>query len=260
MGNVIIYPHGCGTPSINGGGEESGYPIENISDRNINTYWKNDDNNEVVTLDFDYGSAIQPDYFILAGHNLQDTGYGIKLEYSDDGVGGSFVSDGYLIGSGGAYHDYVAANSSIWREALTAPGSAYQYYRLTIENLNGTKPYVSVVSFGVKKTLNANYSLGGSRGLAYGNERRETTGGQIKVNNLWGSKRRFELSWDDIAETDHDYWEDDIFAEIKGSLYPFFIEDMDGELYYVRCLNDELPMTDIEYQLYSFNLTLIEEN
>lgn len=260
MASVIIYPWGCGTPSITTGGEESGYPIENISDRNWNSRWQNDDNNEEVVIDFDFGSAIQPDYLILANHNLTDTSYGIKFQYGTGGVGGSFSSAGYQLGDAGTFHDYVSGNSPIWREALTAPGSAYQYYRLTIENKNGTKPYISVISFGVKKTLNANYSLGGSRGLAYGNERRETTGGQIKVNNLWGSKRRFELSWDDIEETDHDYWEDDIFEEIQGSLYPFFIEDIDSEIYYVRCLNDELPFNDIEYQLYGFNLTLIEEN
>ena len=260
MSSVIIYPWGCGTASITTGGEESDYVIENISDRNWNSRWQNDDNNETVQIDFDFGSTIQPDYLILANHNLQDTGYGIKFEYGTGGVGGSFSAVDYLVGSAGAYHDYVAANDPIWKETFTAPGSAYQYYRLTIEDKNGTKPYISIISFGVKKTLNANYSLGGSRGLVYGNEKMETTGGQIKVNNLWGSKRKFELSWDDIAETDHDAWEDDIFSEIQGSLYPFFIEDIDSSVYYVRCLNDELLFNDIEYQLYSFNLTLIEEN
>jgi len=259
MSDVAIYPYGCGTATIVTGGEESDYKIENIQDRNINTRWQNDNDNEEVVIDFNFGSTIQPTYLALANHNLQDTSYGIKFQYGHGGVGGSFVSDGYSIGAAGTFHDYVAANTSIWLETFSAP-SASQYFRLTIEDKNGTKPYISVVSFGVAYSLGANYSLSGSRGIFYGNEKAETPGGHIFVNNIHGSKKRFELSWDDINETDHDYWEDNIFPAIQGSLYPFFISDIDDTIYYVRCLNDELPMSDIEYQLYSFNLSLIQEN
>ena len=256
---MTIYPFGCGTASIGTGGEEGNYKIENIQDRNWNTRWQNDDDNETVILYFDYGEGMTSTYLALGNHNLQDINYGIKFEYGTGGVGGSFISDGYLVGSAGAYHDYVAANSDIWLETFVSPG-AYRYYKLTIENKNGVKPYISVLSYGQSYALNANYSLNGSRGLHIGNEQMSTAGGQMFVNNLYSQKRRFELSWDDINETDHDYWEDAIFPAIQGSLYPFFIKDIDDTLYYVRCLNNDLPMSDIEYQLYSFNLSLIEEN
>lgn len=258
MSDVAIYPYSCGTAVIVTGGEEGDYKIENIQDRNWNTRWQNDDANETVVLDFDYGSTLAPTYLILANHNLQDVSYGIKFQYGHGGTGGSFLSDGYLVGSSGAYHAYVAANSSIWLETFAAP-AASQYFRLTIENKNGVKPYISIVSFGIAYTLGANYSWGGSRGNAYGNERRETPGGHIFVNNLAGAKKQFSLSFDDINETDKGYW-NTVFALIQGSFYPFFIADFDGTLYCVRMLNDSLDITDNEYQLYSLSINLIQEN
>jgi len=259
MASIVIYPQPITSGvSINAGGEESGKPIENLTDMNINTTWQNDDNNETVTIDWDFGSNIDPNYLIIANHNLTDTDYGIKFIQGSGGVGGSFVVEEYLLGDAGTYHDYTSSDTPIWLETFDEPQQVERYYRLEIENNNGVKPEIGMVVFGDYITLNANYNLGGSRGDGYKTEIRERDGGQIYANQLANERKRFVLSWDDIAETDHDYWET-IFSLIQGRLYPFFFTDIDSVKYLVRSEQDELQQTDNEYQLYSFSLNLLEE-
>jgi len=240
------------------GGEDTGYPIENLEDRNYYTKWQNDNNNEEVEIDFDAGAAIAPDYFAIINHNLTDTNYGIKLEYGTGGVGGSFSSVGYLLGGAATYEDYAVGDSPIWLEIFTAPGSSYQYYRFTIEDKNGTKPNLAVVMLGVAQEFSGSYNWGASVGEAYGNERSRTPGGHYKVNQNWGPKNRFELDFDDFNETDKTAWQA-VMDEVQGSLYPFVIKDIDDNLYYVRLIQDSMLFNLIEYQMYGNSIILEEE-
>jgi len=244
--------------TINGGGEESGYPIENLEDGNWNTTWMNALDTEEVTIDMDFGSSAQPTSLILGNHNLTDINYGIKLQNGTGGVGGSFSGDEWLIGSGVDYENYTASDEDLWVESLN-PSNSRQYYRLTIENKNGVKPEIGVFIICIKYTMGLNYSLGASLGKFYGTEKRITTGGQQKSNQLHGAKNRFQLSFDDIDETDKGYF-DSIMDEIQGSLYPFVFTDIDGTHYYVRKQEENNFHDLVEYQIYNKQWILVEEN
>jgi len=260
LGSIVFYPMSFDKSiTIQVGGEQSGYPIENLEDGNWNTTWMNGNDTEAVQIDFDFGTGIKPVWFCIGNHNLTDTGKGIKLSQGDTGVGAAYNELEFLIGNGG-YHDYVSANSGLWIETFSAPNSAERYYRLYIEDTTGTKPEIAFISMGTTVfTMNLNYSLGASLGRFYGTEKRITTGGQVKSNQLHGVKEQFQLSFDDIAETDKGFF-DAIFTQIQGSLYPFVFTDIDGTNYYVRKQEENNFHDLVEYQIYNKQWTLIEEN
>ena len=55
MSNFIIYPYTADGDqiTITSGGTLSGFPLDNLTDDNWFTSWKNDTANEVITLDID---------------------------------------------------------------------------------------------------------------------------------------------------------------------------------------------------------------
>jgi hypothetical protein len=259
MADLTLYPYGLITNqvSIYAGGEDTGYPIENLTDFNWNTFWQNDNNDEEVILDFDMGLAISVNYLILANHNLNDNDYGIKFSAGHGGIGSSYVADAYVIGSSGAFHDYSSDDGNIWIEEYTLPAT-YQYFRLTIENKSGTKPYIGIIGFGGNKLLlTANYSFGSSKGYVNNNDIFETDGGIQYLNNLWSNKLKWSLKFDDLSETDKGYL-DTFIQYTRGSFRPFFIKFIDGTEYYVRLTQDELIFDETEYQLYNTQMNLLQ--
>ena len=62
-----------------------------------------------------------------------------------------------------------------------------------------------------------------------------------------------------MAETDKDDF-DLLLAEIEGSKTPFFFSDLDGENHCVRLMQNNIFPTQNEHEVYSNNLSLIEES
>ena len=137
--NLLVFPHGvsAGMVSITVGGEQSGYPIENMEDRDYNTQWMNDTAAETVTLDIDYGENITPDYLILGNHNYTNPARGIKF-CLDANNNGAYSSLTYLVGSAAAYHDYTGLDLGIWLETFTN-STACRYFRLILEGTSAVK-------------------------------------------------------------------------------------------------------------------------
>jgi len=258
LGSIVFYPQDFSnmTITITTGGEQTGYPKENLEDGNWNTTWMNALDTEEVTIDIDLGADYVCTYFALGNHNLTNTGRGIKVAY-DDNNNGAYAALGYVVGSAGIFHDYTSADEDIWIETFAA--SSFRYWRLIIEDLAGTKPEIGVISLLVKYTMGLNYSLGASLGEFYGTEKRVTTGGQVKSNQNHGVKNRFQLPFDDIDETDKGYF-DNIMDQIQGSLYPLFFTDIDGTHYYVRKQEENNFHDLVEHELYNKQWILIEEN
>lgn len=258
MSDFIIYPTtlNTGETTITTGGSLSGFPKDNLEDKNWGTVWKNDTAAETVTLDFDLSSDHDVDYLTLGLHNIATSGTGIKFAW-DTNNNGAYSALTYLVGSSGAYHPFEADNAVIWVETFTQVTK--RYFRLIVEAVASFTPEFHLIGMGEMVQPKPNYSNDADFRYNYGSEKFNTDGGQIKANKNHGQKREWNIQFDNFPEVDKTAY-DTLIAESEGGKNPFFISDLDGENHYVRLMQNNLSPIQNEHELYSNNLTLLEES
>lgn len=258
MSDFIIYPKtlNTGEVTVTTGGSLSGFPKDNLEDKNWGTVWKNDTAAEIVTLDFDLGSDNDVDYLTLGLHNITTSNIGIKFAW-DTNNNGAYSGLTYLVGSAGAFHAFEDANAVIWIENFTQVTK--RYFRFIVENVASFTPEFHIIGMGEKISPMPNYNNDADLGYNYGSEKFQTDGGQIKANKNHKQKREWQIQFENFDETDKIAY-DTLLAEIDGGKNPFFISDLDGENHYVRLMQNNLSPIQNEHELYSNNLTLLEES
>ena len=254
---MFLYPYTINQDflTLTVGGEETGQPLKNLYDADWNTFFQNDTADEDVTIDIDFTENRDTDYLTLGKHNYTDTSTGIKLSW-DSNQDGNYSALTYLIGSGGAFHDYTTADGEIWIETFSSVTK--RYYRLELESRAALKRFIGVMSLGAVKDVN-NYNLGNQRGDIYHNADTVSPGGIVRVISNWGGKQEINISYDDIPQADLDAWLK-VADNANGDVYPFFIKDYEDTEYYVRFTESGVNFRKIEHELYAMSTKLIQEN
>jgi len=240
--------------------EATGYPTENLQDRNKNTIWKCGLANTSGYIQIDLGSSRACDFLILGNHNYTNTAVGIKLSRCVDS-NGDFTPEGFSIGNGG-YHDYVSGNLTNWIETFSSVES--RYWRIYLEAMGiATYQQIGTIFLGTYWDHNHNPEIGIGGSSGYIIENRETSAGRRSANILNTTVRR-QWNYDykyiiASEETKFNTWRDTIFIGKGLSGYPFYFSDDQGTtLYFVRNLG-ELKLKEHAYQVYETSITLEEE-
>jgi len=204
MANLIFYTESIedATITIATIGEDADQPKENLQDTNENTKWKAGTANVSGHFQFDLGSGNSRavDFIILGAHNYTSTSVGIKFSF-DDNDSSTFIDETFLVGSGGAYHDFTSADLDRWLETFSS--QTKRHWRLYLEAQgSATFQEIGTVYLGTtfQPSLNRNW---GMREGKLSNVVQRSTLGQQQFTNLNGAIRKtFSLiHFRDIQET-----------------------------------------------------------
>jgi len=258
MANVKFYYQSVegATITINTMTSNTGYPLNNLNDRNKDLYWKEATGNTSGYIQIDLTAARAVDYIILGNHNYTDTGKGIKLQYASDAA---FTADvDYAIGSAGAYHDYTAGDVTNWLEIITEVSR--RYWRLYLEAMGAaTYQQIGTIFMGEVLTHPVNWNFEtGKRGYEYGVQERVTVGGTKRTQKDHDLRRTWEYEFDWISETHYGYITS-FLDEVYGNYYPFFFADEDGTLFYGRLATPGLKFDHHTYQAYGVPMRIEQE-
>lgn len=249
------------TLTLNTLDEATGYPKENLQDRNKNTVWKCDTANISGYIQIDLVTARACDFLILGSHNYTDTNYGIKLAY-DSADDPGFAGITYSIGSAIAYHDYQAADETNWIQIIQSRSK--RYWRLYLEAMGAaTNQQIGTIFLGTAFDLAKNPELISDISSGYDVSINQAAGGtrygQIANTTV---RRHWEYDWSYITEsekTKYETWRDLIFMGDKFSLHPFYFTDDNGTtLKYARTIG-RLKFGEMAYQAYKTRIILEEE-
>ena len=233
--------------------ETTGYPVENIQDRNKNTILKDAPAVASVNIEIDFGNAKACDFCIIGNLTFSGTGGGypeLDIDYSDGGWNN--VASAV---PGGTNYDVLLTWSSqtkqIWRIVFTHSGG-------TVDNLE-----IGTVFLGTKFDLSKNPELIPNFESGYNIGSRETPGGLRRVNIFNTTVRRsWNYKWKYVTETEkgnYETWRDMIYMSNGLSRYPFYFTDDGGTtLYFVRTFG-KLKFSEQAYQAYELGLRIEEE-
>ena len=233
--------------------ETTGYPVENIQDRNKNTILKDAPAVASVNIEIDFGNAKACDFCIIGNLTFSGTGGGypeLDIDYSDGGWNN--VASAV---PGGTNYDVLLTWSSqtkqIWRIVFTHSGG-------TVDNLE-----IGTVFLGTAFDLAKNPELISDISSGYDVSINQAAGGtrygQIANTTV---RRHWEYDWSYITEsekTKYETWRDLIFMGDKFSLHPFYFTDDNGTtLKYARTIG-RLKFGEMAYQAYKTRIILEEE-
>lgn len=258
MADVTFYYHSMESSTLSTAiATEANYPLVNLNDRCKDIYWK-ENGDGAGHIQIDLGStALTIDKVILGSHNLTSTSHGIKLSYCTDGDG-NFTPEFFVVGSAGAYHDYVTGDVTNWLEPFVAQEAAKQYWRLYMEAMGSAKQ-IGTIFLVDSFAHGVNWSFtGGKLGFEYGIEERRTVSGAKRTQKNHGRRRTWSYRFEWIDET-HRTALETFLGVVEGNRYPFFFADEDENLYFVRLKNPDMILDHMVYQQYDFNIELEEE-
>lgn len=246
--------------------EDTGFDIENITDRNINTFFK--DSNVAVTsvnfiIDFGAGVTRNADYIILGNYIATSTDdiVWLKVESADDAAFSvnnvTHVTD----------EPITASSLTTFIKTWTA-GTARRYWRVTIQDDAGSN--LDDVQIGVV-FLGLDFEHGHDPDILPMNEGRdyEVTSAQAdggsRFTNIFNTtvRRNWNHEYHAIGttfKTNFESWADEVYVSSNGiSRYPFYFTNDGGTtLYYVRSVG-QLQFGKDAYQAWNTNIRLEEE-
>lgn len=242
--------------------EDTDYSIENIQDRNINTFFK-DTAIGVATVDIviEFDSPRLCDYVIF-GNYLATSITGETLVYIQCNTSNSWGAPAYTFGASS-----IDSSSLTTRKITFNTGSSsYKWWRLHIEggsSGNIADLQIGTIFLGDKWEHNHNPEIGIGENSNYLATARETDGGyrfsQILNTTI---RRQWNYKYKYITETEKikfETWRDAIFVTKGLSHYPFYFSNDGGTtLYYVRNIG-KLNLKEHAYQVYETSITLDEE-
>ena len=252
MADLKFYYHGLEAADIDSiTSEATGYPKENLQDRNFNRIWKSSSapTNQVIHIDLNE-ATLSKEYIILGGNNLYSITGAISVGHTDQSDYSSIV----------ASVAYTAATASdeptMLRNFLAA--STDRYWEINLMSLDsdveignifiGTDlihPVPNIWPFPYGDRFDGISLLTGSGGTRH----------SVKS---YGERKVWNLDWEAIDETHKGYF-DTWKAIVEGPHYPFYFSDKDGNLYFVRAVQSEILTVETAYQMYSVRLRLEEE-
>jgi hypothetical protein len=248
MGNPIYYYESIEDATITVTGEASGFPKENMQDRNENTKWKAADNN-AQNVNIDYGSNLTADSIVVGGNNFASIGAWMKAYYSDNGS------------------DYTQANGTITipatRQLITFSSETHRYWRITaaFESPPGSGPaQIGTIFIGTKLSHTINREWGLRQAWLSNVSARETIGNRVFTNKNGEDRRTWAYRFADVGETQRG----NILTHVNtvNNMHkPFYVDlEADGTEYLVRQMGLESGLTDKNYQIYDSDVVrLVEE-
>lgn len=256
---AYIYYEGLeGATSVTASSAASGFPDDNLQDRNQNTLWKAGGTG-TVTITIDYGTTVSPTAVALVNNNLYsatgDNSIRLVTETDDDNTWDGTLE--YHVGSSGSAHAAASGDEPIWLETFSEP-TARRYWRLYIYNCDSGVHYIGAIILSETLTLNPQFDRPADLASIYGVDTFETSGGHRFTNKLHDERMRWNLKWTYAGGS----FKEDVLTfwrSVEGSRYPFVYKDRDGALYWVACVGASFPHTESQHELWSFSMTLEEE-
>ena len=247
--------------------EDSGFDVDNIKDRNINTFFK--DTNIGVTsinvvIDFGASDARACDSIILGNYIATSTDDVVWLAVQSADDAGMSVNATTHVNT----QEIQSSSLTDYIKTFTAPAAVRRYWKITIaddasDNLDDVQ--IGTVFLGAAFDHDHDPDiLPASEGRGYAVANAEALGG-TRFSNIFNTtvRRNWSFEYHGIGTTfkaNFESWADGVFVNANGfSRYPFYFTDDSGStLYYVRAVGN-LQFGLDAYQAYNTNIRLEEE-
>lgn len=248
--------------------EDSGYDVDNIKDRNINTFFKDSAiaaNIVNIVVDFGADDERDCDYIVLGNYLATAVGADIArlgLQSADDAAF-TVNLDTYF-----SAEDIDSSSLTTHIKTFTANGTPRRYWKIVFQASGGanlTDLQVGTIFLG--EAFNHTHDpdiLPASEGRGYSVANAEALGGQ-RFSNIFNTTVRKNWNYEyhgigSTFKTNFETWADGIYTADSGfSRYPFyFTDDAGSTLYYVRAIG-RLQFGLDAYELWNTNITLEEE-
>jgi hypothetical protein len=238
--------------------EDTGFDIDNIQDRNINTLFKDTAIGAAsVTIDIDFGAAKTCDYLLLGTYLIStDTDdLKVKVEHDNDSGYGSptTVYDGTgFEGVTNHVQNITSGNERYWRITFY-DAAAGDLVNMQIGN----------ILLGARFDLANNPELIPNLESGYIVDNRETPGG-FRRSNISNTtiRKTWDYRWKNIAaaeKTNYETWRDLIYMSNGLSHYPFYFTDDNATTLYYGRTRGKLKFSEQSYQAYELGIRIEEE-
>ena len=233
------------------------FPVENLNNRNSNIKYIPDSTTTTyvtVTMDLGSGNARDADYIVLG--KVLEQGAGVTqadFQWSDNNVDWN----NNVISS-----DIDSNTESDVLIEFTSVGS-HRYWRIVLERATYFSAYeLGNIFFGLTFELSHNPEMEASESHGYIVESNEAKGGEM-ATNLLNTKKRQELDYtyagfDSTEKAKIETFIETIKPSAGASRYPFFFEDTDGNLHFVRQYG-EITFKQIAYNAFECNFNFKTE-
>ena len=264
MANIIFYPYHATTNGdlIDGdidvaASGATGFSSNNLLDRSRWTQWKANAASTNYTFRFDLNSTTRTvNYVIIAGHDVvtQLTNSPNLVVKHDDNA--QFSSPTTVVN--GVTID--AEPHQLF--TFSAPATTERHWRIDLKNSPSSgKPSLGSIFLGEKITSTTFQDLGDAIGQTYSSTITESPTGRFssklnrKPRNVWNLQYRF------MSETFRTNLQR-VLTLTRGSHYPLFMSDDEGNLFFVRLFPpyQNYTPTRTSHQIYEQELTIVQED
>jgi hypothetical protein len=250
MANPIYYYDGLEDATLTySGTEDTDFTVENLKNRNKNTFFKDTDvAANSVTLDIDFGANRTCDHILFGNYLATAVGAlescDIDLDRSDTGAfGGEETS---------VIADETIDSSSLTDTVVAFSSATDRYWRITFKhsaagNLDDLQFAIILLGTKLNHTVNRNWGMYEGR---LSNVSMIITKGGVEFSNKNGNNRKiYEMFWEDIGNTHRGNimtW----LETVCNNHLPFYLDvEGDGTLLLVRKRGIQGGVRDKDYQV-----------
>lgn len=209
--------------------EATGFPKENVQDRDQASLWKPGDATNPQVWILDCGSAMTARASVIVSSNLYSKSVGTKISI-DNGDNPAFPNPIYLVGSAGVYHAPTAADDPVWLERFGIDRSK-RYWRWEFDTGGDTD--VEIGDIYLFPEIDTGRHPGGPWTLGFDDDTRLHRGAVMQGASTRAPATEFGLQFTKIAKS---VW-DDIDAGyqiVRAGFLPFVYVDEYGLVRLVR--------------------------
>lgn len=217
--------------------EDANNPMANLKDRNPNHTWKGGSAVKDQTIVFDCGAARTVDTVVVGNMNFLSC-------HGDTGINWQSSTNGVSWTTRGTFASAVNGTEELEISSVSA-----RYWRV---QFSGTVdlpaiPQIGNIAFGTRVELFP-YNNGAKISDAHNTQMRTSLDGTKFTSQPYKGFKRWNVKWTLLSDTERTNMLN-VNKSVRGKFLSFYFVDMDGAVYLVNFMVDEISMELFRYNL-----------